>query len=144
MSAKINHRSHKVTIPTNKLSHPSFIKEHLIPRDISAGVSIRHLLRVRRTQFEDDGLFIREILLCAKESIARQELASLLWTHTDPALRPRLAVASKWPAFTRKQYESFSKIWPVKANPERKRSTYKVHWLILELYRGTFQFKSRK
>src|SRR5204863_1983652 len=77
-----------------RLTYTSFIKEHLIPRDISAGVSIRHLFRVRRTQFEDDGLLIRELLLCAKESIERQELASLLWTHTDPALRPRLAVAS--------------------------------------------------
>ena len=91
-------------------------------------MSIRHLFRVRRTQFEDDGLLIRELLLCAKESIERQELASLLWTHTDPALRPRLAVASKWPAFTRKQYESFSKIWPVKAKPERKRLLQKEYF----------------
>jgi hypothetical protein len=127
MSAKVNCLSHTVTSRAINCLTQSFIKEHLIPRDISAGVSIRHLSRVRRTQFGDDGVPIRELLLCAKESIARQELTSLLWIHTDPALRPRLAVASKWPAYTRKQYESFSKIWPVKGNPEGKRSTYVVH-----------------
>jgi len=89
--------------------------------DIKAGMSIRHLQRIRRTQFEDDVLLVREILLCAKESIDRQELASLLWCHTTPALRPRTTIASEWPAYTRSQYESFSKLWPVKAHPERKR-----------------------
>ena len=98
-----------------------FIKEHLISREFSASVSIRHLSRVRRTRSKNDGLFVRELLLCAKESIDFQELTDILSTHTDPALFPRVALASKWRALTLSQYESYSKLWPVKASPERKR-----------------------
>jgi hypothetical protein len=105
----------------NIISYASFIKEHLIPLDIDAGTSIQHLCRVRRVQMDDDTLRIREIALCAAISISREKLAALLWTHTDPALRPRLAIASKWPAHTRNQYESFSSIWPIKAKPEKRR-----------------------
>lgn len=122
--------------------------------DIKAGMSIKHLSRVRKTQFEDDGLIIREILLCAKESIDHQHLASLLWSYTNPALRPRTAMASKWPAHTRYQYESFSKLWPVKAHPEKKRyynispfslllflSLFFYH---LEYFQGVFPLKFQK
>ena len=98
-----------------------FIKEHLIPKDIEAGVDTRHLWRIRTTRFEGHGSMIREVLLCGKDSIDRQNLASLLWTHTNPALRPRTTIASKWAAYTCSQYESFSKLWPVKVHSERKR-----------------------
>jgi tRNA(Arg) A34 adenosine deaminase TadA len=95
--------------------------------DIEVGVNLTHLFKVRKTTFQDQLLPIREILLCGKESIDRQKLGLLLWKYTDPVLRPRVALVSKWNAHTRSQFEAFSKLWPVKAKPEKRR--YAPHCL---------------
>jgi len=84
-------------------------------------VNLTHLFKVRKTTFQENSLPIREILLCGKDSIDSQKLRTLLWEHTDPVLRPRVALVSKWNAHTRTQFEAFSKLWPVKAKPEKKR-----------------------
>jgi tRNA(Arg) A34 adenosine deaminase TadA len=63
----------------------------------------------------------REIVLCAGTSISKENLIFLLEKYTENHLVPRLTVASKWPAHTREQYDSFSKQWPIKAKPEKKR-----------------------
>lgn len=80
---------------------------------------------MRKSREYEDGPIILEVVLCAGESICRQELAALLWSHTDeiPQLRPQLVLASKWPAYTRQQYESFSKLWPVTVSVEPRRCT---------------------
>lgn len=80
-----------------------------------AKIDIKHLRRLRRVPEYPNGPCHLEIVLCGSSSISRQELASLIWTHSDeiPQIRPRLALASKWPAFTQDQYTSFSKLWPV-------------------------------
>jgi hypothetical protein len=88
---------------------------------MAAGIDIRHLFKVRKTALQDNTFPIREIILCGKDSIDREHLGFLLWKYTDPVLRPRVALVSKWNAHTRPQFASFTELWPLKARPERKR-----------------------
>ena len=96
----------------------------MIPLDIAAGIELKHLRRLRKAREYIDGPIILEVVLCGSDSISRQELAALLWINSEdiPPLRPRLALASKWAAYTLQQYETFSTLWPVTMRTEAKRS----------------------
>ena len=90
---------------------------------MAAGIDLKHLRRLRKVREHSSGPLVLEVILCAGESISRQELAALLWSHSEeiPQLRPRLHLASKWAAYTLQQYEAFSKLWPVTMRTEAKR-----------------------
>jgi hypothetical protein len=98
-----------------------FINQDMIPLDIKAGVSIRHLSRVRKLRVGDFTTEFREILLCAEPSTDRRGLLMLMEKHMGFILQPQLILASKWPAYTRSQFDEFCLYWPVKVNSERKR-----------------------
>jgi len=106
-----------------------FVQKHLIPLDIAAQIDLKHLRRLRRVTAYEDGPHVLEVVLCGAASISRQELASLIWCHSEEVcgLRPRLALASKWPAYTPDQFESFSRLWPVSMRTTRGRSTPPKH-----------------
>jgi hypothetical protein len=111
-------------LPKKNTNLPNrFIHTYLIPLDIAAGVDLKHLRRLRKIRQHCTGPLILEVILCGGESISRQELAALLWCHSEeiPQLRPRLHLASKWAAYTLQQYETFSKLWPVTMRTEAKR-----------------------
>jgi len=75
---------------------------------MAAGIDLKHLRRLRKVREHSSGPLVLEVILCAGESISRQELAAL---H----------LASKWAAYTLQQYEAFSKLWPVTMRTEAKR-----------------------
>jgi hypothetical protein len=112
-------------------SHIRFTAAQLAPLDDKAGTTIRHLRRVRKLIDEYPN---REVVLCAGISVSQEDLMAILQTHTDDPLVPKLMLASKWPAHTRDQYESFSTVWPIKAKPEKKRSSSSIS-LILDQFR---------
>lgn len=106
------------------MPHSRFIYKCLVPLDIAAGIELKHLRRLRKVREYPEGPQILEVVLCGSESISRQELGALFWTNSEdiPPLRPRLALASKWAAYTLLQYEKFSALWPVTMRTEAKRS----------------------
>ena len=109
--------------PPHETTNNRFIHTYLIPLDIAAGIDLKHLRRLRKIREHATGPLILEVILCGGESISRQELAALLWSHSEeiPQLRPRLQLASKWAAYTLQQYETFSQLWPVTMRTEAKR-----------------------
>src|SRR5271170_5095514 len=101
-------------------ANSSFIKQYLLPLEWKAGQDVRHIFRVKKPATEYDA---REIFLCTAAVISRLDLIHLLHTHTRPILHPRLARASRWPAHTPQQFESFCQPWPIKGFAERHRFT---------------------
>lgn len=126
MPTKLNSHGLQVPTPLHLMTYVvdnRFIHTYLIPLDIAAGVDLKHLRRLRKIRENTTGTLVLEVILCGGESISRQELAALLWSHSEeiPQLRPRLHLASKWAAYTLQQYETFSRLWPVTMRTEAKR-----------------------
>ena len=96
--------------------------------DVKSGYNLRHLRRFRKIRESDDGSVTLEIVLCSGKAISRQDLLELIAAHPEDitVFEPRITVASKYPAYCRSQFESFSVLWPVTVRTEAKRSVFQT------------------
>src|SRR5271156_3078360 len=100
----------------------SFIRNYLLPMDLKSGFNLRHLRRFRKVRESEDGPVALEIVLCSGKAISHEDLVDIIAAHPNEitAFEPRMTLASKYPAYCRSQFESFSVHWPVTVRTEAK------------------------
>jgi hypothetical protein len=87
----------------------------LTPLDITAGVDLTHLKRVRKTGSKnDDGADVLDVILCATSTLTEDEMEEVVGDAGEQGIQlvVREEKVSTWPAYTPFQLDEFKKLWP--------------------------------